>query len=1095
MLAIETILGALTGYFTNDIAIRQLFAKNGVVVRERTQFTEMIVRVLEDQIIDEDVVQSLQEAPEVVLLFERFLRTFVGEELPYIFADCTLADLDKEGVLRQELVARIHALPLDAQQTEAVEWRQQLLSVFNGADFRQSVAEALEHLAACSLLDLDAAKMLEERLTTLCEMEDAVFTAWLDAWQDSVEKTVDAQWRASETRSPRLRELLGVDGTALERLLEQFILDGQATSYARWLDVLKNPALQEHVYILVERLLETLVRQHLPLMVDAFAPLLTEDREDIEKMLLESVAECGESPILCEMMTGLLSKYFSESEDGRDWLTALLEQISYGPEAERHQKALARYLLSGVVQAIDRWRRAAADTPEELAALHQWFLRWRPLAEQGCEMFLALPVHALFSRKTMQTLVKGAFSVMKAQWTPQEERRKMYDAAMQWLRLPLAAHILTPQRQTQLLEMLSSCWRTDGEAWLQSLAPAPETMREAMLAGVDWLFRQPLSCLLCRGQEKFPYARAAALVRKQVFQEMRPFLGKLTREQLNALSHEDMRTLVLDMLGREMRPLAYLGGGIGALAGAATGVAMEMSGVTSDPEAVAALMAVRTGMYGVVGYGTNVAAVYGLFRPYRKTLGFQGLLSKNQMRFAEEMKKMAASYIINDDIWTMQMQAFSQQLDKNFEKLLEDAAAKWMDGQNTFWQEPAKTWIQSQAGPWLYALLKKPRVHERLGAELAASLQHPKLIEWLAGQHPLRQGMDRVAMREAASGTVSHKLLGVLRQIDAPRWTEIINALLEAVHLPEEKAFYDKIWHQILPAYKSLPEWLMSQSDRLAQWGDDKIRSRLSFTMLLGYQMAGGKSLVASVLDVFLNKKLPAYLFRREAAIAETAKHWLQQTFSGQSLTALGVTMAESEGDWLQEMMAALTSTQLQHLLLNLLRSVRTLPAEGETWFVQQTLALLTRTQMPNTDTLLLTQGWAALDWGKVLLRAEPAVKLFAEKMVKESSMDSLLQHMEGISAHWLHSVLKESGVVLHAWRMVAPALSAALVREGRTLVLLVDVPGLIEARIAALPPELLERMVRDIAQPYFTRVERMGWLGAVVAVPAIGLSHMLGGY
>ena len=79
MLAIETILGALTGYFTNDIAIRQLFAKNGVVVRERTQFTEMIVRVLEDQIIDEDVVQSLQEAPEVVLLFERFLRMFVGE--------------------------------------------------------------------------------------------------------------------------------------------------------------------------------------------------------------------------------------------------------------------------------------------------------------------------------------------------------------------------------------------------------------------------------------------------------------------------------------------------------------------------------------------------------------------------------------------------------------------------------------------------------------------------------------------------------------------------------------------------------------------------------------------------------------------------------------------------------------------------------------------------------------------------------------------------------------------------------------------------------------------------------------------------------
>ena len=82
MLAIETILGALTGYFTNDIAIRQLFAKNGVVVRERAQFTEMIVQVLQDQIIDEDTVRALAENPEMAMMFERFLRTLLTEELP-----------------------------------------------------------------------------------------------------------------------------------------------------------------------------------------------------------------------------------------------------------------------------------------------------------------------------------------------------------------------------------------------------------------------------------------------------------------------------------------------------------------------------------------------------------------------------------------------------------------------------------------------------------------------------------------------------------------------------------------------------------------------------------------------------------------------------------------------------------------------------------------------------------------------------------------------------------------------------------------------------------------------------------------------------
>ena len=85
MLAIETILGALTGYFTNDIAIRQLFAKNGVVVRERAQFTEMIVQVLQDQIIDEETVRALAENPEMAMMFERFLRTLLTEELPYAF--------------------------------------------------------------------------------------------------------------------------------------------------------------------------------------------------------------------------------------------------------------------------------------------------------------------------------------------------------------------------------------------------------------------------------------------------------------------------------------------------------------------------------------------------------------------------------------------------------------------------------------------------------------------------------------------------------------------------------------------------------------------------------------------------------------------------------------------------------------------------------------------------------------------------------------------------------------------------------------------------------------------------------------------------
>ena len=110
----------------------------------------------------------------------------------------------------------------------------------------------------------------------------------------------------------------------------------------------------------------------------------------------------------------------------------------------------------------------------------------------------------------------------------------------------------------------------------------------------------------------------------------------MTKEQLDALSHEEIRSLVLDMLGHEMRPLAYLGGGIGAIAGAADRFGDGNERCDAGSGCPGSADDGAHGMYGVVGYGTNVAAVAGLFRPYKKKLGFQGLISKNQTRFAEK---------------------------------------------------------------------------------------------------------------------------------------------------------------------------------------------------------------------------------------------------------------------------------------------------------------------------------------------------------------------------------------------------------------------------------------------------------------------------
>ena len=1100
MLAIETILGALTGYFTNDIAIRQLFAKNGVVVRERAQFTEMIVQVLQDQIIDEETVRALAENPEMAMMFERFLRTLLTEELPYALSDCALADIDSDGALRQLAVAHIQSLDLTDARFDSAALAKRLDAVFTDDVFVQSAALALANLAKCSLSELGAGALVKCWLRALEAMDAEDFSRWLSGWGERLQAALESQWQEGGAESLRLQDLLTVDAAALEQMLEQFILAGQRSQHARWLDVLKNPALQEQLYVLAERLLQSLLAAHLPTLVEAFAPILQEDRAEIEGMLLESVAESGENPMFCDVVAGLLEQRFAETtDDGRDWLSAFLARFADAEEAESLCQELAAFLLSWVVHAIDRWRRVTIEAEDEVAAIHDSLMKWRPLAVTLLEALLALPLRRLLSQQMLATLIDAGVEALAKNLSPEALAQMLRKISVQILEKPLSAHLLTAARQEMLLAKVQDLWQQHGATLLARLDLQEATLKEALLALFDQLYQQPLARLVCRSREAVPYKTMADGLRGEVFTEMRPFLGRMTKEQLDALSHEEIRSLVLDMLGHEMRPLAYLGGGIGAIAGAATGVAMEMSGVTPDPDALAALMTVRTGMYGVVGYGTNVAAVAGLFRPYKKKLGFQGLISKNQTRFAEKMKEMAASYIINDDIWRTQVQAFSQRLDADFDELLHQGLQKLADAHDTHWQQTLKEMAKNHAGHLLYASLQK----DRLVAALAARLSDPEpLAGFCAEAHLLQRGIDQLAMREAASGALSQPLLKWLQGRDAESWTQLGNRILGAMTLPKEQEFYARLWQHLLPFYKGLPEMLLDNLDSCSGLVDDMLRKQFSFTMLLGYQMAGGRQFVSAILQAFFAKKLPGYLFRREADVAEAAVGWMQRALAGKSATDLGVSVSESDGDWLVEMSAALSAPQLQQFLLALAAHMRELPEQAEARLMTRALRLAGALTTDSGE-YVWQNIWAALAWDEVIGRFEPAVVMLGDELVREGSLNALFSLPSGTLQQRLRAALvltpeEERRCIAFAaklWQLVEPVCIATVIREGRALVLLVDVPGLVEERINALSPELLEQMVRGIAQPYFTRVERMGWLGAVVAIPATLASRALGGF
>ena len=53
----ETVLGALTGYITNDTAIRSLFKPDGVIEQTRDDFAREAGNLLEEQVLSRGFAQ------------------------------------------------------------------------------------------------------------------------------------------------------------------------------------------------------------------------------------------------------------------------------------------------------------------------------------------------------------------------------------------------------------------------------------------------------------------------------------------------------------------------------------------------------------------------------------------------------------------------------------------------------------------------------------------------------------------------------------------------------------------------------------------------------------------------------------------------------------------------------------------------------------------------------------------------------------------------------------------------------------------------------------------------------------------------------
>lgn len=1109
MLAIETLLGALTGYFTNDIAIRQLFSKNGMVVREREQFTSLIVQVLRDDVINAETIDMLCDRPEMVSFFEGFIQILLNETIPQALHGKCLMDYDINGALQGIVKGRIADSLMANVALDVPFTYESIGACLQNDDFKQALLQCIQNLSALSLDDLGFGYILEDAFELFEKMNEDDWLTWLENKQcQLIELIAVGDVCAEDVSSELVKDLLAMDGETFVNKIEMcfgvnlFEPEQVLQFKVRYTQFL------EQLYVFTARVLPQVLEKNISTFLEAFYPILRADKGWIEQMILDSVEACNtDGNMILSMAAGYIQNFFAPDESGKDWLEKIYDALCQDEKKSVLCANIADFVCGLVMKQIDDWRHLDIEDENCIKKVQEQYLVGRTIAVKIADFYLGMPA---YGNPVHRVMIQGLISCLLL-WL----RQFVSVAKMQeWMKAckddlasrSFEALFLNKSRQENIVDALYQWWYEDGQSWLKARGFNGNTMKQCLYQVIDWIFSTPLNYFVEYTKRWIPYTQLADALRVSFFSNLREFLAALTREQLDGLSHEEIREVVLDMIGREMRPLAYLGGGIGAVAGVATGAAMQTSGVSVDPSQVQLLLATRSGLYGAVGYGTNVMAVKGLFWPYKKTLGLQGLISKNQSRFANKMKNMAESYIMNDGIWMQQVERISKQIDQHSSDILCYGLHLMKENRENIINDIVKTSVHRlpyQISEQLFKENQIANLMKRFSDKGIQACFSRELVGNLAVHLQLfHQGICYLAMAEANNHVLSKKIVDKVGVLTPEDWMIIGNAMLKRCKFTKERLLYEKGWQYILPEYQKLPNSLLPYAPDIASRIDQYVIKKLSFPLQLGYRMAGGGRQIERVVTYVIKQQLPKYLLEREEVVKSQGIAWVMTQVAGRSIAECGVSISEAQGRWMADCMQEMNGEKLHQRMLSFFVCVEKCPTAYTRMLVKEAVAIVEPVFEVCSQYLREKSICNRINWCVLAHTLAPVLAILPDEVYSKVRVNQIFSVSENDIQLWYSELLHLSEVEKYrliasgqkVWCDVAPSVWQAIGQHGRVLMMMVDVPHLTHDRICALSPQELEVMVRDIAQPYFTRVERMGWLGAVVAIPATIISMLLGG-
>lgn len=135
-------------------------------------------------------------------------------------------------------------------------------------------------------------------------------------------------------------------------------------------------------------------------------------------------------------------------------------------------------------------------------------------------------------------------------------------------------------------------------------------------------------------------------------------IARVVESNIQNLSNEEVLDMMQEFMGKELKPLTIVGAILGAIVGLFLGINLSNQGLQTIFNLSTLKFSnfysilLSMGIYALLGYLTNVVAIFFIFRPYKPVLGIkalQGIIPKQIPLLAKAMGNVVANNLLSDE--------------------------------------------------------------------------------------------------------------------------------------------------------------------------------------------------------------------------------------------------------------------------------------------------------------------------------------------------------------------------------------------------------------------------------------------------------------